>query len=478
MGGCCIGPKAMPLRSAGWCLFVSALFATQTVLGQVAPNNQPGITIQLPVFGVAISPQGLLEHKQFAPAGGELFFQRVRAARVALDQNIQQASPLRKISLARLQSAIRKHLDQSEEFPDEITRLAGLQRIEYVFAWPEKNDIVIAGTAEGWVDDASGRAVGMNTGRPVMLLEDLVTALRAFGPDRPREVWVGCSINPTAEGLDRLAKFRRQIPPIVPVLSPQQEYAFGMEMVQGLEGALGDANVVVFGIPGRTNMARVMVEADYRMKLIAMGREPPPIRMPVFMENLNGAPRDSFQRWWFTPDYECVEVTDDRLAFHMAGQGVQLGTEGYEMNGQGRLVQTQTKPVRAARMYADSFTKNYGQIANASPVFAQLRNAIDALIVAGYLKQEDLVEKTGLDMELFLDPDAINVETQTAMVSARSLANAQWKSGTLIAPSGGVSIMASEALRKENLLPANNEELQKRLNAAIQNAAGESWWWD
>jgi hypothetical protein len=225
-------------------------------------------------------------------------------------------------------------------------------------------------------------------------------------------------------------------------------------------------------------MARVLVEADYRMKLIAMGREPPPIRMSSFLDNLNGAPRDNFQRWWFTPNYKCVEVTDDRLAFHMAGQGMQLGTEAYMLDNRGRLIQAQTKPVRAARMFAEAFTKNYEQIANASPVFAQLRNMTDTLIVAAYLKQEDLLAKAELDLEWLLDPNVISVETQTEMVSARSLANAQWKTGTLVAPSGGVSIMATEALKNENLLAADSDELQKQLNAAIQNSANKSWWWD
>ncbi len=478
MDGIFVGPQALLRRLSLYCALVSIVFAAPTVFGLQNPTPQPGITIQQPVFGVAVSPEGVLEFKQFAPAGGELFFQRVRAARAVLDQEIQQPGPLRKVSLSRLQEAIRKQLDAGEELPDDILKLAGLQRVEYVFAYPDQNDIVIAGPAEGWAADAGGRAAGMTTGRPVILLEDLVTALRAFAPDRPRDTWVGCSIDPTAEGMERLKKFRQQMPVNVPVLSAQQEYDFGMEVIQGLEGAIGDANVVVFGIPGRTNMARVLVEADYRMKLIAMGREPPPIRMANFMDNLNGAPRDSIQRWWFTPDYECVEVTDDRLAFHMAGQGVRLGTEAYSMDSQGRLVQTQTKPVRAARMYAETFTRNYEQIANASPVFAQLRNMIDTLIVAGYLKQEDLLARTGLDLELLLDPDAIQIETQTAMVSARSLANAQWKAGTLVAPSGGVSIMATEALKKENLLPADNEELQKRLTTAALDPAKKSWWWD
>ena len=34
--------------------------------------------------------------------------------------------------------------------------LAGLQRLQYVFFYPQQNDIVIAGPAEGWLEDAAG----------------------------------------------------------------------------------------------------------------------------------------------------------------------------------------------------------------------------------------------------------------------------------------------------------------------------------
>ena len=45
--------------------------------------------------------------------------------------------------------------------------LAGLLRLRYVFVYPDSGDIVIAGAAEGWVRNLSGRVVGLTTGRPV-----------------------------------------------------------------------------------------------------------------------------------------------------------------------------------------------------------------------------------------------------------------------------------------------------------------------
>ncbi len=447
----------------------------RTTFAQDVPGFPPATTVQLPVFGVAVSPDGVLEHVQFAPPGGQLFRQRAAAARACLDQEIQQASQLRQISLARLQTEIRKQAANGQALSDDVLKLAGLLRVDYVFACPEQNDILIAGPAEGWIEDASGRAVGMTSGRPVVLLEDLLVALRVLAIDQPADVWVGCSIGSTAAGMERLKELQRQIPARV---SPDQEQALITGIVPAIEQALGNAVVSVFGVAGSTHMVRVMIEADYRMKLIGIGREPPPVEIPVFFEKLSGAPRNNYQRWWFTPDYQCVQMTGDRLALRLAGHAVRLGAEEYKTDNRGRLIQLQTRPLRAARLYADGFTDKYQQIAAASPVFAQLRNMIDVLIAASFIQRENLLVRTGLEIDGLLDPDTVSVETQTTPVAAPCLANAHWKSGTLIAPSGGVSILASEAFKSRNLIPGNDDVLDQVAAERRFPANPGTWWWD
>ena len=70
-----------------------------------------------------------------------------------------------------------------------MLNLAGLTRVEYVFYYPDTKDIVIAGPAEGYVRDATGRMVGTTTRRATLQLEDLIVALRAFAPDsRPTDM--------------------------------------------------------------------------------------------------------------------------------------------------------------------------------------------------------------------------------------------------------------------------------------------------
>ena len=45
---------------------------------------------------------------------------------------------------------------------EDMFNLAGLQKIEYVFFYPETGDIVIAGPAEGWTLGSDGAVVGFN----------------------------------------------------------------------------------------------------------------------------------------------------------------------------------------------------------------------------------------------------------------------------------------------------------------------------
>ena len=106
-------------------------------------------------------------------------------------------APLRKISLRRLEAAVAAAAKETQPLADEIRFLGGLQRIQYVFVYPERNDIVLAGPADGWKVDDAGITVAVTTGLPVMLLDDLLVALR--GVDAAREEPISCSIELTAD---------------------------------------------------------------------------------------------------------------------------------------------------------------------------------------------------------------------------------------------------------------------------------------
>ena len=158
-----------------------AFTASTDVLGQ---NNGGGQTTNLigqPIAGIDVDATGVLRVKQFDP---RLAQQRLAAARAQGDANVMRPSDLRKVSLNRLEAAIAEQLSAGQGISDEMKALAGLTSVQYVFFYPDTNDIVIAGPAEGFFADPTDRFIGMNSGRPSVLLEDLVTALRAFAPIR------------------------------------------------------------------------------------------------------------------------------------------------------------------------------------------------------------------------------------------------------------------------------------------------------
>ena len=185
--------------------FLFALVATP--IAATAQNT----TVQLPQFGIAIDADGVLSLKVFRDPRGALTAKRVAAARDALAGDLFAPAKMRMVSLVRLERAIKKKLDAGDQPDDVMRHLAGLQRVQYVFFYPERRDIVIAGPAEGWINDLSGRAVGVTTGRPVLLLEDLMVALRAYPPGSRHKPFIGCSIDPDPKNLERLHAFQRTV---------------------------------------------------------------------------------------------------------------------------------------------------------------------------------------------------------------------------------------------------------------------------
>jgi hypothetical protein len=127
-------------------------------------------------------PTGVLKFRVYEDPNGQLAFRRKAEALARLPGNLAQQAPIRKISLNKLEAAIAARAANGQQPTDEMKYLAGLTRAQYVFFYPDTKDIVIAGPAEGFMPDASGRVVGMNSGRAILELQDLVVALRAYSP--------------------------------------------------------------------------------------------------------------------------------------------------------------------------------------------------------------------------------------------------------------------------------------------------------
>lgn len=425
--------------------------------------------------GVYVDSEGVLRKRVFEDPSGQLMQERIRASRAELDADISKPSAMRKISLNRLEAELAKRLEEGLPPTFEMQYLAGLTRLSYVFLYPETGDVVIAGPAEGWTTDLSGRVRGMESGRPVLELQDLAVALRLYGPGKQDNPVIGCSIDPTQQGLAEMQTFLAEA-----YRRAQPTQQFAEYVVDGLKNSMGLQTVSVLGVPSESHFAHVLVEADYRMKLIGIGVEKPPVRMASYVDKAIPAEvaRNALQRWYFTPDYDCVQVTNDGLAMHLVGEGVKLIGEDEFVGGDGSRARTDSTD-RASQMFVTAFTKKYPELADKSPVYAQLRNLIDMAIAAAYIQQEDYYGKAGWEMNTLGDESVYSVETYGAPAHVETVVTSVWKRGQLMTPvGGGVNIQAHLALDYDHVQEDPEGEVAKAREATTLDLADGQWWWD
>ncbi len=423
--------------------------------------------------GVAIDAAGLVSLKSTADQSGLLTKEQQAAVRAGLNTKAAKSSKLRCISLKHLETAIREN---NGALTDEMSYLAGLLRVRYVFFYPDSGDIVIAGPAEGWTSDPSGRVVGISTGRPVILHEEMCVALRAFPPSGSTTKLIGCSIDPTKEGLAAMQRFLRSIGSNADPRDAQRTQF----IVEGLQNNLGLQKVTVNGVSAKTHFAVAMVEADYRMKLIGIGLERPPVKLVSWVDRANAAQisRNALARWFFTPDYQCVRTSADGTAMELVGDGVKVVGEDEMVASSGQRTAARNGN-KASHDFVQAFSKVYSELADRSPVYAELRNLIDLSVVAAYIQRHDFYGKANWTMDVLGDEKAIATETCNAPKQVATAVNAIWKGFQLLTPvGGGVEINPLMALAPEKILDGKDYKAAEVRNKVKIDLAKGRWWWD
>lgn len=376
--------------------------------------------------------------------------------------DLKQAAAMRKVSLRQLEGALDAHLKSGTPIPDEMKLLAGLQNIQYVFVYPELQDIVLAGYGEGWKVTPRGDLVGASTGKPVLLLDDLLVALRYAR--QAAQGGISCSIDPTPEGIERL---RRHVSGLATIGDPQQTG-------RGIEQALGPQTITVSGIPATTHFAHVLVAADYRMKRLGMNLDPAPTAgFASYLQMMSSSGRGLSAvapRWWLVPDAQRVVTDGSGLAFELRGGRVKCLTDETVFAAGGKTSTGVSSP--AAQRWADLMTSKYDALAAQEPVFAELRNLMDLAVVGALIVQEDLAARAGFAMPLLLDVKALPTDELEAVKKTDSVASLLKKgSNWIISASGGVQFQPYEPLRKIELDP----QLAGRKPALPKE---RRWWWD
>lgn len=394
---------------------------------------------------------------------------REELAGKSLPADVNRFSPLRKVSLVQLEAACESFARDQKHVTGEMQYLAGLQRIDYVFIYPEEKDIVIAGPAEGFVVESFGRAIGNSTGRPALRLDDLMVALRAMERGRGN---VGCSIDPVEENLARLKTYVAQNS------SPTTSQNALVRMEQ-MRKILGMQDVRVFGVPADSHFGEALVEADLRMKRLSIGVEPAPIK--GFKSHLAfiGPGENTMQRWWFTPLYDAFTKSADGLAFQFRGQRVQLLSEEEVVSDAGNRSGASFTHV-SVQKFSKQFTDRFPELANAVPVFAELQGLFDLLVMSALLKKERAAEKADWRMALFLDPARATIAKRNVPRQVETALNHKPGTGKVIVGLlGGVQIDPQRTVNGADFKTDGGRVGAARTTALPEKRPEEHrWWWD
>jgi hypothetical protein len=389
-----------------------------------------------------------------------------RNATSGLAGDVTKRSELRKISLRQLDTLLARHVSQKKQLPSELLYLAGLQRVEYVFAYPDSHDIVLAGPAEGWTVDDRGNVVGTNSGAAVLHLVDLIAALRTKDRMLAGEI-ISCSIDPTATGLKQFARLTRGNG-----LSPSPQ------LLRRMEQAVGPQTVTLSGVAPESHFAQVLVAADWQMKRLGMGLVPSPVDgLTSYLELLNdrtrSTTRNSLPRWWIAYGKRPVERDADGLGWRISRPGIQVCTAAGRMGPDGRI-STPIESDPTAKKWADAMTARYDQLAIVEPVFGQLRGCMDLALVTAILANSDLLTHVQLELPMLLDDRRLQLAAHRIPKNVASHASALRRGETwVVSVSGGVELDVPRVV--------NAAELQAKVREARMRASPkrmESWWWD
>ena len=446
-------------RIAGIFALMALAFTFQLVN---AGNN--GFFRNNSVGGISINSDGVVSNVDLESR--KLLLKEMRQNLKPAEDKMAAKTELRMVSLRGLEAAIADAVQNGQgALPDEVRFLAGLQRIQYVFVYPEQRDIVLAGPGEGWKIDDKANVVGMTTGQPVLLLDNLLSAMRAVNAPQPERI--SCSIDPTKQGLvnykNTLNQLSRAGVRNPNILAPQ------------LKRAMGNQTVSINGVSGDTHFARILVAADIRMKQIAMELDDSKVlpgfitsaRNSVSVTNTNINPR-----WWLACNYESVARGADGLAWEIRGQGVKAMTESelYQQDGQ---VQAAGKDP-AAEKWAKMMTERYNALGKEEPVFTELRNVMDMCVAAAVIRNHNLLPAAELKLPHLLGQQVTipteawhtprEVSTQTSFIKTSR--------GLVVTASGGVDIDYLSPTQNPTLSPEVRKVWEK---AETMYSAGQ-WW--
>jgi hypothetical protein len=417
------------------------------------------------VGGVSVDAKGVVALAEPDLLGRLREVRRTALGGAERDAVAMHHSPLRKISLRRLEQTLDQLRREGKPPSDVLQYLAGLQRVEYLFVDPKSRDLILAGPAEPLEVGPHGDVVGVRSGRPPVQLDDLIVALRtaeaAAGGDG-----ITCSIDPTEEGLTR---YRQQV--------RQRNLQPTPAVLARLEHALGPQQVTITGVPPASHFAHVMLAADVQLKALSMNLQPAPVAgMPSYMELLGsqGTRREASPRFWIAPNYAALRKDESGLAWQLTGPALQVLSEDVPGAPSGGADRRDRRGGSPARQWAESATERLEELSDHLPALAHLRNCMDLGVVAALITSHRLDEIAHCPLALLHDAAALQVASFHVPRTLPSQASAvAHRRSWIVGISGGVELDSWRVLERVVV----DSRLSRRHHEAV-SAPRDAWWWD
>lgn len=436
-------------------------------------NGGPEADIRPFPGGVWVDSRGLLREFQAQPRAELTSLEVPGPPAVVASADVRASAELRCVSLPRLEAAIYERMARGEPLDESMLTLAGLQRVQYVFVYPEIGDVVLAGPAGNWRLDAEHRLVSTSEGTPVVRLDDLLTLLRREREQQGQPF--GCSITPRQQNLaaTQAAANQSATTPLKPGRRARDKW------LEEIRTTLGRQDIEVFGLDPGTHAAHVLVKADHHMKRIGIGLEPGVVGVESYLDTL--ARRSQQQalnvlRWWFSPNYEGVAVNTAGTGYELVGQGVEVLSENELLTKRGERVHTGLAD-DATQTFAHQFTTEFAALAAKYPVYGELRNLFDLAIVAALLESRDLYATATWQPVLLLDAEHLRLPEYTAPKEVDTIINHRMLSEKqiLAAVSGGVWMDSQGVLAAD---PPAADAVDYHREAPPNDLPPGTWWWN
>ena len=388
------------------------------------------------------------------------------------NRDVRATSNLRLISLPRLEQHVLKLKEAGQPVPDDVACLAGMTEVRFLFVFAETGDVIIGGTAGDWANDETGRTIGIAQHRPTLKFDDLVTLSRTFSSGGSG--FFMCSIDPKPEQVKAVKELVGSYGP----LSAKNLGAF----TKKAEDTLGLQNVIVNGIPEASRVASVIVDADYQMKLIGIGKREGAEGMKSYFDLVSrterkGSAMDAL-RWWMTVGYDAIYVSPNQQAFEFSGRSIRCLSENQLVQDDGTHVAT-GKSEKANAEFARLFTENLPKLADQEMLFADLQNVFDLALVSALVQSQSIGHQAGWHSEVFgVDGtyQPVDVEVPDELMTAAN--HRTYRGGDIVVQvAGGVRGDLKSIVENPETFEISAEVAKKAANA---NPIGQSghWWWD